>query len=485
MHLRNATIAILLSALLYGPLFLFSKPDGFDIDPRVSGYPFPGEGSCAQSDCHDDGLGLNTGLGGISISINGQPANEYSYSLGETVPLRVTIVEPSSQQQRFGFQITARTPDGCSQAGTFSMASNPNLFLFQDNEATAPCQPELIQFATHSLAAFREAPNVDPVTFEMNWTAPLSDIGPIIFATAGNAANGDTEETGDNIYTTNATVNAACAGGSSGIHEVGAVLDGAAFLPVISPGGTASVFGTFAETTSESATVPLELSLNCFSVTFDGVPGALFGVFGDDRGLGFNQANVQVPHNIDVSDGKVDVQVHWGGASGKSSSEVFEVDAAPASPGIFSFDFGPGRGIIQNLDGPFAQPEGSLGATPARPATIGDFIIIWAHGLGPLDFAPVGGALATGDAPGFDSAEPPNAILLFPTKEVRVFIDGVQAQVVVPFLHPTLVALNQINVQIPEGVTPGDQVSIVIEVDCGDDKIFRSREDVTIAVAAP
>ena len=51
-----------------------------------------------------------------------------------------------------------------------------------------------------------------------------------------------------------------------------------------------------------------------------------------------------------------------------------------------------------------------------------------------------------------------------------------------PVLHSTLVGLNQINAIVPAGVTPGDGVPIQIEVDCGDGSIFRSREDVTIAV---
>ena len=479
MNLRDVVLTVLLTAFLCSPLFLFSKPEGNEIDPRSTGYlPFPGEISCGDAECHN--VTPNSGLGGVNISINGQPASEYSYNPGETVPVMVTISEPSPDQIRFGFQMTARTPDGCSQAGTFSIGTDPNIFLLEDAEAMPPCMPEmpeLIQFPTHSFAKPRLTGTV-PITYEVNWTAPATDIGPIVFAAAGNAANGDDEETGDNIYTTNATV------GPAPTHEVGGVFNAASFLPMISPGGIAAVGGSFAETSAESTTVPLSLDLGGFSVTFDGQPGALFVVAGDDQGLGFNQANVQVPHTVDVTDGKISVQVHWEDESGTISSAPFEADAAPASPGIFSFEFGPGRGIVQNLDGPFAQPVGSLGGIPARPALIGDFVIVWCHGLGPLDFSPVGGELATGDIPGFDNAEPPNPILLLPTKEVRVFVGGVRAQVVVPFLHPTLVALNQVNVQIPNGVEPGDQVSIVIEVDCGNGEVFRSREDVTIAVSA-
>ncbi len=42
--------------------------------------------------------------------------------------------------------------------------------------------------------------------------------------------------------------------------------------------------------------------------------------------------------------------------------------------------------------------------------------------------------------------------------------------------------LNQINAFVPDGVTPGDEVPIVIEVECDDGTILRTREDATIAV---
>ena len=81
----------------------------------------------------------------------------------------------------------------------------------------------------------------------------------------------------------------------------------------------------------------------------------------------------------------------------------------------------------------------------------------------------------TGDAPQGD--------LPLTIKEVRLFIGGVKAEIIgLPVLHPTSVGLNQINAYIPEEVIPGDSVPIVIEVDCGDGNVFRSREDVTIAV---
>ena len=253
-------------------------------------------------------------------------------------------------------------------------------------------------------------------------------------------------------------------------HKISGVLDAAGFRGLISPGSVVSVFGFFAEQTAVADTVPLSLNLNGFSVTFNDKEGAPFGAFAG----AFDQANVQVPWDLDVSAGPVDVRVHWKDPDKEVWSVPFSVDAALASPGIFTFDFGPGRAIVQNLDGSFAHPAGSLGATPAAPALIGGVIIIWSNGLGPVPTPP-----ATGDAPGFDAGGLP--ILLAPTKTVRVFIGGQLAQLF-PVLHPTLVGVNQVNAVIPAGVTPGDTVSIVIEVDCGGGNVFRSRDDVTIAV---
>jgi len=257
---------------------------------------------------------------------------------------------------------------------------------------------------------------------------------------------------------------------SAKAHEVTGVVDAAGFRQLVSPGSIVSVFGLFVEQTATGATVPLGTNLDGFSVTFQGKKAALFGAFEGD----FDQANVQAPWDLDVRGGSLDVQVHSSESGMPASSEPFSVDVALASPGIFTFDFGPGRAIVQNLDGSFAQPERSLGETPTKPAATQSVIIIWANGLGPVPSPP-----ATGDVPGFDPEG--NPVLPVPKKTVRVLIDG-RAATASPVLHPTLVGVYQVNAVIPSDVTPGDAVSIAIEVDCGDGTVLRSREDVTIAV---
>lgn len=264
-------------------------------------------------------------------------------------------------------------------------------------------------------------------------------------------------------------------------HQIAGVLDGASFLPFISPGSIVSVFGNFAESSAHALGPTLETNLYGFSVTFNHLPGPVFGVFGEDLGLGFHQATVQVPWDLVLGDDPVEVRVHWQDERGEVWSDPFEVAAGVASPGIFEYPIGSGQAIVTNfkvseqddvIAGSFAQPPGAVDPVVGQPVPIGGVVTIWLNGLGP-----VSPAVPTGHVPG---AGAPSAET---DKTVRVLIGDVEAQIIGrPVLHPTLVALNQINVVVSPGTPRGDQVPIVIEVDCGDGNVFRSKEGVTITV---
>ena len=274
-----------------------------------------------------------------------------------------------------------------------------------------------------------------------------------------------------------ATSSSPSAGGpytlSVSAHQITGVLDAAGFKALISPGAIVSVFGDFAEEEDVADAIPLPFDLGGFSVTFDGKPGALFGVFAGD----FDQANVQVPWDVDVSDDQVEVKVHWKDDASEVWSEPFEVAAAQASPGIYMFPPLTTQAIVTNfhipgddvIEGSWAQPAGSVDPNVGQPAAIGGVIVIWANGLGPVIPEPPTGALPPGDFP-------------IPTKTVRVTIGGRLAEVTAALLHPASVGLSQINAIVPAGVVPGDNVPIIIEVVCDDDTVIRSRADVTIAI---
>lgn len=162
-------------------------------------------------------------------------------------------------------------------------------------------------------------------------------------------------------------------------HLITGVCDAAGCQELISPGSIASLFGVFAEQTATAQSVPLPFNLTGFSVTFNGLPGALFGVFfRDDFGTLSDQANVQVPWDLDVSSGKVEVRVHWQGTEGEEDvwSDPFEVNAAQASPGIFMLGT---QAIVTNassgnddvIPGSWAQPAGFFPGLTGQPAAIG------------------------------------------------------------------------------------------------------------------
>ncbi len=326
MNSRKAILGIVLTAFLCFPLYLFSELDG--APPRRSGGNFPGEQSCGTSECHN--VTPNEGFpGSVSISINGMPATSYRYLPGETVPVIVTVSDPD--QIRAGFQITARTSDGCAAAGSF--AAIDGTVLPQSDTAThAPCPESTVQAFTHFFPKELNA----SASFELNWTAPMSDIGDIIFAAAGNAADGNNLNTGDRIYTTQTTVPAVAIGGEP--PTVAAVLNAATNVledqpeHAVSPGSIISIYGEgFASHLPSGSTVPLsstqlplETTLADLMVTFDGNPAPIFEIFrGEDLGKGFDQINAQLPWEVMVSAGKTTASMVM--TSGGVSSEPRDV----------------------------------------------------------------------------------------------------------------------------------------------------------------
>ena len=231
------------------------------------------------------------------------------------------------------------------------------------------------------------------------------------------------------------------------------------------PGSIASIFGHFAWGSANATSVPLPTELAGITVAFNGIPAPLFAVIrGSDLGLTFDQINAQIPWGVETASGVATVVVTH---DGQSTSPV-EIQVAPVSPGIFTFEFGSGPAIVQNfqlamddvIDGSFAQAEGSIPGQVTQPAPIGGVVILYANGLGAVN----------------EPIEDGAAGLRQPQAEIRVLIGGVEAQILGVVLHPTLVALNQLNVFVP-AVEPGDQVSIQVEADG-----ILSRPDVYIAV---
>jgi hypothetical protein len=151
--------------------------------------PISGDGAtCAYAPlaCHVS-FALNSGPGSIGIDV---PAG---YEPGLTYVIQVDVTQAG--QMRWGFQLTV-LDELLEKAG--SLASTD-----LDTQIQNLFAPR--QYVTHTLGGTAAGQaNANSWTFE--WTAPDTDVGPVTFWAAGNAANNNALVTGDYIYTTSVTI---------------------------------------------------------------------------------------------------------------------------------------------------------------------------------------------------------------------------------------------------------------------------------------
>ena len=114
--------------------------------------------------------------------------------------------------------------------------------------------------------------------------------------------------------------------------------------------------------------------------------------------------------------------------------------------------------------GLLAAPAGALPGAPSRPAVKGEFVEVFATGLGPVSNTPASGTAA--------SASPISETLTMPT----VSIGETQARVVFAGLAPGFVGLYQVNAEVPSSAPSGESVPIAISIGGADSPV------VTIAV---
>jgi uncharacterized protein (TIGR03437 family) len=129
------------------------------------------------------------------------------------------------------------------------------------------------------------------------------------------------------------------------------------------------------------------------------------------------------------------------------SSQPATIQIVPVSPGILQSN---GQAIaINNADATLAAAPNSIPGLTTHAATAGDILIIYATGLG---------AVTPSIANGANSADQLRRTNVTPT----VMIGGVQAQVLFSGLTPQFTGVNQVNIVVPSGVTPGNTVPIQI-----------------------
>ena len=188
-------------------------------------------------------------------------------------------------------------------------------------------------------------------------------------------------------------------------------------------------------------------------------PGSLVSVFGtglagtNQTALALGGFAMPLYHTFPL---QIDAQVPWelaGQAQAPLSITTDDLDGntvsvplAPYSPGIYSANgTGAGQGAIL-INGTTTL------ASPATPAQRGDYINVFATGLGPVSSQPATGAPA------------PTKPLAETTATVTATIAGLPAPVSFAGLAPGWVGLYQVNVQIPATAPTGDAVPIALSV---------------------
>jgi len=231
---------------------------------------------------------------------------------------------------------------------------------------------------------------------------------------------------------------ASCVDGVQPTIASAGILNSASWTPIVAAGSIASVFGNNLGTSLSATTYPLLPSLWFTSMKAGGVIAPLFMT-------SCTQVNVQIPWE-DAGQTQVGMVATVAGLVSVSQPAT----VAPFAPGIFTMNqSGSGQGAVE------IASTGQLAAFPAtgsRPATQGDYVVIYCTGLGAVSNQPVTGTAAL--------ASPLSVTTTLPT----VTIGGVSAQVSFSGLAPGFVGLYQVNALMPAGIAPGTATSLILSI---------------------
>jgi adhesin/invasin len=215
---------------------------------------------------------------------------------------------------------------------------------------------------------------------------------------------------------------------------IDAVVNGASFKGgAVVPGEIVTLFGTNLTGMNGinlTSGLPLPIDFLNTSVMVDDAPVPLFAV---DNVNGQQQINFQIPWEV-AGEAQAKIAVTTNGVI----SDPVSIFVA-AQPGIFDYSVG------AKVFGAILHANYQLADTN-HPVKAGETVLIYCTGLGQVKFPPADGAPADGQS---------TAVL------PSVTIGGKAAHVSFSGLAPGFVGLNQINVEVPGGLAPGNQPVVV------------------------
>ena len=414
--------------LLSFPVFALADVNG--ADPRLTGAPGDNQQACTA--CHT-GTALNGGPGSIKITAPGGS----TYTPGVKQRLAVSVSDPS--QKRWGFELSARPSSNLTSGRAGDLASvDANTKVICE---TRTCSATSIQFVTHTQTGTRLG-TTGGATFEFDWTPPSTASGDVVLYAAGNAANGNTGESGDRIYTTKLTLSPAAGGVKPTISSTDGVVNGASFQASIAQGAYVTIKGTNLAPSTRlwaAADLPggkLPTSLDGVSVTINNKPAYV-------EYISPTQINVIAP--ADSSTGQVEVKV----TSGGQTSDAVTTTLQPYAPAFFTYD---GKYLAAtHSDNALLGKNGLFSSAPSvtTPAKPGETIILYGTGFGATNPAIRDGQQTDRIAPLATSAQ--------------ITVGGQTATVAFAGLVPPFANLYQFNVTVPSGLADGDQ-AVVAEI---------------------
>jgi len=237
----------------------------------------------------------------------------------------------------------------------------------------------------------------------------------------------------------------------SPVFPANGVVNAASDTSPIAPGSLFTIFGTgLASTVGKADSVPLSTALAGVTVEFiqngTQLPNAPMLFTQPDvpaQGIS-SQINAQVPWEVDPSQ-PVQIQVSVNGVVSQSVT----IQVGSVGPGVYASN---GNAIAVNTDGTLAWAPGTVPSLTTHGAKAGDVLVVYASGLGPVG--------PTTPADGANSVDQLRRTTAMPI----VTIGGVQAVVQFSGLSPQFVGVNQLNIKVPQGVTPGNAVPLQIEM---------------------
>jgi len=400
---------------------------------------------CVYSiDSSTQSLAFTGGAGSVSVLASASVCPWLVENFASWITVGVRGVQSGT-----GFIVLTIAPNTSSLPRTTQLWIAGNSFTV--NQAGQPCSisatPRSVNASSGGLTG--ATISVAATTSDCPWTAtanvswillsggqPGSGSGMLTYTVGGNPGTlrtGTITVGGQTVY-----VNQAASGATvSSLASIAApgVVNAASYSPPISPGGFITVFGqnlTDVSTDWNSAVTNgnLPTSLGGFQMLINGKSAVIAAV----QSI---QVNAIAPPDTATGQVEVDIITPHGTA-------VTTTTTATTLPALFTYSL---RGTVY-ADAQFATDyavvaaSGALTGTTSRPANSGDYILLYATGLGQTNPPyPVGKVLST-------------AYPVPDLSQVSLTIGGQPA--LVTFAGLTYPGVFQINVQVPSGVPAGD-----------------------------